>query len=94
MLAFPEVVMLWSDREKSVDPHIVCIERLWRDAEGQQFIYGIWFYRPKETYHLATRKFLEKVCSAFRIWLIVSELDFTPIPNCTTGLDCVFAGGV
>ena len=23
-------------------------------------MYGCWFYRPNETFHLATRKFLEK----------------------------------
>ena len=27
---------------------------------GEQWMYGCWFYRPNETFHLATRKFLEK----------------------------------
>lgn len=47
-------------REKGMDPHIMHIEKLWRDTQGEQWIYGCWFYRPNETFHLATRKFLEK----------------------------------
>ena len=27
---------------------------------GEKWLYGCWFYRPSETFHLATRKFLEK----------------------------------
>ncbi len=27
---------------------------------GELWMYGCWFYRPGETFHLATRKFLEK----------------------------------
>lgn len=29
-------------------------------CEGERWLYGCWFYRPTETFHLATRKFLEK----------------------------------
>ena len=29
-------------------------------CEGEKWLYGCWFYRPSETFHLATRKFLEK----------------------------------
>uniref|UniRef100_A0A8D3E6I9 Protein polybromo-1 n=1 Tax=Scophthalmus maximus TaxID=52904 RepID=A0A8D3E6I9_SCOMX len=46
--------------EPNLKPHIVCIERLWEDEAGQKWLYGCWFYRPRETFHLATRKFLEK----------------------------------
>uniref|UniRef100_A0A8C5R7N0 Protein polybromo-1 n=1 Tax=Leptobrachium leishanense TaxID=445787 RepID=A0A8C5R7N0_9ANUR len=46
--------------EPNLQPHIVCIERLWEDSAGEKWLYGCWFYRPKETFHLATRKFLEK----------------------------------
>ncbi|XP_046881152.1 polybromo 1, like isoform X1 [Hypomesus transpacificus] len=46
--------------EPSLKPHIVCIERLWEDEAGEKWLYGCWFYRPSETFHLATRKFLEK----------------------------------
>ncbi|XP_029455309.1 protein polybromo-1 isoform X5 [Rhinatrema bivittatum] len=46
--------------EPNLEPHIVCIERLWEDSAGEKWLYGCWFYRPKETFHLATRKFLEK----------------------------------
>ncbi|XP_049895244.1 polybromo 1, like isoform X2 [Epinephelus moara] len=46
--------------EPNLKPHIVCIERLWEDEAGEKWLYGCWFYRPSETFHLATRKFLEK----------------------------------
>lgn len=46
--------------ESNLQPHIVCIERLWQDDTGEKWLYGCWFYRPNETFHLATRKFLEK----------------------------------
>ncbi|XP_067854705.1 protein polybromo-1 isoform X8 [Heptranchias perlo] len=46
--------------EPNLLPHIVCIERLWEDDTGEKWLYGCWFYRPNETFHLATRKFLEK----------------------------------
>lgn len=44
-----------------MEPHIMHVEKLWRDSQGEQWLYGCWFYRPNETFHLATRKFLEKV---------------------------------
>lgn len=47
-------------REKGMDPHIINISKLWRDPAGQIWIYGCWFYRPYETYHIASKKFLEK----------------------------------
>ncbi|XP_041638497.1 polybromo 1, like [Cheilinus undulatus] len=46
--------------EPNLKPHIVCIERLWEEEAGGKWLYGCWFYRPSETFHLATRKFLEK----------------------------------
>uniref|UniRef100_A0A8C5AEE2 Protein polybromo-1 n=1 Tax=Gadus morhua TaxID=8049 RepID=A0A8C5AEE2_GADMO len=46
--------------EANHKPHIVSIERLWTDQAGEKWLYGCWFYRPSETFHLATRKFLEK----------------------------------
>ncbi|CAL8338803.1 unnamed protein product [Merluccius merluccius] len=46
--------------EPHLQPHVICIERLWQDDTGEQWLYGCWFYRPNETFHLATRKFLEK----------------------------------
>ncbi|XP_062616162.1 protein polybromo-1-like [Saccostrea cucullata] len=47
-------------REKGLEPHIMCIEKLYTDANSQQQLHGNWFYRPNETFHLASRKFLEK----------------------------------
>lgn len=38
----------------------MCIEKIYTDNAGQKQIYGNWFYRPNETFHLATRKFLQK----------------------------------
>ncbi|XP_034022488.1 protein polybromo-1-like isoform X1 [Thalassophryne amazonica] len=46
--------------ESNLQPHIIYIERLWEDDSGEKWLYGCWFYRPNETFHLATRKFLEK----------------------------------
>ncbi|XP_032406140.1 protein polybromo-1-like isoform X3 [Xiphophorus hellerii] len=46
--------------EPNLQPHIIYIERLWEDDTGEKWLYGCWFYRPNETFHLATRKFLEK----------------------------------
>ncbi|XP_070557674.1 protein polybromo-1-like isoform X3 [Ptychodera flava] len=48
------------NREKNLKPHIVLIEKLWTDDNGEQWLHGNWFYRPDETFHLATRKFLTK----------------------------------
>lgn len=50
-------------REKGLAPQIVCIERLEKGDDGETWIYGCWFVRPNETFHLATRKFLQKVNS-------------------------------
>ncbi|KAM9482460.1 polybromo 1, like isoform 1-T2 [Clarias gariepinus] len=46
--------------EANLQPHIVSIEKLWKDEAGEQWMFGSWFYRPGETFHVATRKFLEK----------------------------------
>ncbi|XP_061147830.1 protein polybromo-1 isoform X3 [Syngnathus typhle] len=46
--------------ESNLQPHIIYIERLWQDDTGEKWLYGCWFYRPNETFHVATRKFLEK----------------------------------
>ena len=47
-------------RDSDSEPHIMCIEKIYTDNTGQKQIYGNWFYRPNETFHLATRKFLQK----------------------------------
>lgn len=47
-------------KEKGVEPHILLIERLWTNNEGQKMLYGNYYLRPAETYHVTTRKFLEK----------------------------------
>ena len=47
----------------------MCIEKLFVDSAGIQTLYGFWFYRPNETFHSATRKFLEKVRSLYTLIL-------------------------
>ncbi|XP_063981856.1 protein polybromo-1 isoform X1 [Diachasmimorpha longicaudata] len=46
--------------ERGMECSVVLILRLWTNAEGQQMLYGNVFYRPSETYHVASRKFLDK----------------------------------
>lgn len=46
-------------KEKGCEPHILVIERLF-ESKGQQMFYGTFYLRPAETYHLSTRKFLER----------------------------------
>uniref|UniRef100_F1KQ15 Protein polybromo-1 n=1 Tax=Ascaris suum TaxID=6253 RepID=F1KQ15_ASCSU len=45
--------------EAATRRHIMRIERLYKDCDGHMFARGIWCYRPEETFHLATRKFIE-----------------------------------
>jgi hypothetical protein len=48
-------------REAGSEPHIVAIEKLWKEEnDGEMWLRGNWFLRPKETYHVAKKKFLEK----------------------------------
>ncbi|KAI5726180.1 hypothetical protein M8J77_024956 [Diaphorina citri] len=47
-------------KDKGQEPYIVSIERLWTNNEGQPMMYGNQYFRPDETFHVATRKFLEK----------------------------------
>ncbi|VDK79899.1 unnamed protein product [Litomosoides sigmodontis] len=48
-----------ASEETAAQRHIMRIERLYRDSDGQTFARGTWCYRPEETFHLATRKFCE-----------------------------------
>lgn len=54
-------------KERGMEPILLNIQRLWTNQEGQQMLYGNQFYRPRETYHVATRKFLEKVQILFYV---------------------------
>lgn len=45
-------------KEKGIEPSIIRIERLWTN-NGTQMLYGKFFVRPSETFHVQTRKFLE-----------------------------------
>ncbi|CAF0748887.1 unnamed protein product, partial [Didymodactylos carnosus] len=46
-------------REEVCEPHIVCIESFSQE-NNEDYVNGLWFYRPDETYHLPTRKFLKQ----------------------------------
>lgn len=61
--------------ERGQELMILNIQRLWTDQNSQQMLYGNHFYRPSETYHLSTRKFLEKV-SIILIYILVTKFYF------------------
>lgn len=63
-----------SIREKTRDPHVICIEKMWRDESGEASLHGNFYYRPQETYHVATKKFLEKVCIFYSLYHIILRL--------------------
>jgi protein polybromo-1 len=46
-------------KEKGLDPHIINIQSITKDAKNELSLFGCWFYRPNETFHLASRKFLQ-----------------------------------
>ncbi|CDW59043.1 protein polybromo 1 [Trichuris trichiura] len=46
--------------EAGLQPHILFLKRMWKTGEKYEVLaYGNWFYRPSETFHTATRKFLD-----------------------------------
>ena len=49
-----------ASRAATSQPHIVLIENIWQTPTGECWLFGLWFYRPEETFHLATKKFFEK----------------------------------
>ncbi|KAK3750182.1 hypothetical protein QZH41_015411 [Actinostola sp. cb2023] len=59
-------------REDKLQPHVVLVEKLWTDTSGEKWLYGNWYYRPEETFHLATRKFLEKAS-------LQAKMSFLPV---------------
>lgn len=46
-------------------PNIANIQKLWTAPDGTKWFEGIWFFRPDQTYHMATRKFLQKASSHY-----------------------------
>jgi hypothetical protein len=46
---------------KTSQPNIANIQKLWTDPDGTKWFEGIWFFRPDQTFHIPTRKFLQKV---------------------------------
>lgn len=67
MVVYQDVVYKIGDfvyvtpNDKNLEPHIIYIEKFRRDPSNDQtLIHGCWFYRPSETYHIPSRRFLEK----------------------------------
>ncbi|XP_021953815.1 protein polybromo-1 isoform X3 [Folsomia candida] len=62
--------------KSTVQPHIANIQKLWTAPDGIKWFEGIWFYRPDQTYHVPTRKFLEKEVfrSEVRTTAMLSEI--------------------
>ncbi|XP_047146441.1 protein polybromo-1 isoform X1 [Hydra vulgaris] len=49
-----------STDENNRPPHIVSIEKIWKQENGLEGLYGNWYFRPEDTFHLASRKFMEQ----------------------------------
>lgn len=66
MIVYQDMVLHVGDfvyiepHDKNHDPHIVYIEKFKKDPTGQTMVVGCWFYRPHETFHITSKKFLEK----------------------------------
>lgn len=45
------------DKIEYTECDIFRVERLWKDDDGNRFIFGHHYYRPQETFHEPTRKF-------------------------------------
>ena len=48
-------------REAGLEHHIVVIEKLWKNTSSELMLSGTFFLKPQETFHHATRKFLQRV---------------------------------
>lgn len=46
-------------KEKGLEPHIIHIQSITKDVKNDLSLCGCWFYRPNETFHSASRKFLQ-----------------------------------
>ncbi|CAG7824490.1 unnamed protein product [Allacma fusca] len=44
----------------TLKPNVVVIQKLWTEPDGTKMFEGIYFFRPDQTYHIPTRKFLQK----------------------------------
>ena len=38
-------------------PHVVNVSKLWKGPDGRQYLQAVYYYRPEETFHLATKTF-------------------------------------
>ncbi|XP_019864490.1 PREDICTED: protein polybromo-1-like [Amphimedon queenslandica] len=57
---FPGDFVYLPPREQHLPPQIALIESLWTDSQGIPWFDGCWFFRPHETYHIASRKFFKQ----------------------------------
>lgn len=62
--------------DMKLPPHILRIERIFRNETGDQAVSGHWVYRPQETLHLASRKFMkqEVFLTPFRATILADRL--------------------
>uniref|UniRef100_A0A8R1HJA9 Protein polybromo-1 n=3 Tax=Caenorhabditis japonica TaxID=281687 RepID=A0A8R1HJA9_CAEJA len=62
--------------DKKTPLHIFRIERTFKNETGEQALQGLWVYRPEETLHLASRKFIkqEVFVTPFRDVLLAERL--------------------
>ncbi|VDO93281.1 unnamed protein product [Soboliphyme baturini] len=61
--------------EENLSPHIMHLQEIWMGTEkGKCICVGNWYFRPYETFHLATRKFLEKVLRALFSLFLLQEV--------------------
>lgn len=63
-----DYVYVENSANKDTPPHIVLIKRLWTAEDGIKWFEAQYFFRPDETYHVATRTFFKNV----RLGLLVS----------------------
>jgi len=61
--------------------NVANIQKLWTAPDGTKWFEGIWFFRPDQTYHIPTRKFLQKVVSIF-VYKYTIEIQILNDSNC------------
>ena len=64
------------DAPPDAPKHIMRIEKIMKDSEGSKVVRGFWCYKPRETYHLATRLFFpnEVFLTVFKNTVTVERL--------------------
>ena len=58
---FVYVEPLGGSEAVALEHHLVLVEKLWKNSSAQLMLTGTFFLQPQETFHHATRKFLQRV---------------------------------